>query len=200
MSSQSFGDPSGPTSEGEPGVAGGVDVSTQPAMTSRPTTVEDCALMATEVLTTVEQQSLPAAVVQGLETADQQRAATEEVVSALPFEAKEGLAAAVVQSLETADQQRAAAEGVVSALPTEQKQQVYDSLESTLGTPDRRTRRHLWYIVVGSMVGAIFIFGVMAFVLIYQGKAAEAPLALATTALGGVVGLVATSPGSGRSD
>jgi len=36
----------------------------------------------------------------------------------------------------------------------------------------------------------------MAFVLIYQKKAAEAPLALATTALGGIVGLVATSPGS----
>jgi hypothetical protein len=50
------------------------------------------------------------------------------------------------------------------------------------------------------MTAAIFVFGSMAFVLIYQGKAAEAPLALATTALGGVVGLVATSPGSGRSD
>jgi hypothetical protein len=44
------------------------------------------------------------------------------------------------------------------------------------------------------------VFGAMAFLLIYQRKPAEAPLALATTALGGVVGLVATSPGSGRSD
>jgi hypothetical protein len=57
----------------------------------------------------------------------------------------------------------------------------------------------LWYIVVGVMALAVFIFGSMAFVLLYQGKAAEAPLALATTALGGVVGLIATSPGSRRS-
>jgi hypothetical protein len=38
-------------------------------------------------------------------------------------------------------------------------------------------------------------FGTMAFALIYQ-KPAEAPRALAATALGGVVGLVATSPES----
>jgi len=36
----------------------------------------------------------------------------------------------------------------------------------------------------------------MAFVLVYQKKAAEALLALATGALGAIVGLVATSPGS----
>jgi uncharacterized membrane protein YbhN (UPF0104 family) len=69
-----------------------------------------------------------------------------------------------------------------------------------LGRPDQRTRQILWYIVAWTMAAAIFVFGAMAFVLIYQKKAAEAPLALATTALGGVVGLVATSPGSGRSD
>jgi hypothetical protein len=67
--------------------------------------------------------------------------------------------------------------------------------EGVLGVPDRRTQQILWYIVVWTMVAAIFVFGTMAFVLIYQKKAAEAPLALATTALGGVVGLIATSPG-----
>ena len=87
--------------------------------------------------------------------------------------------------------------GVIAALPTEQRQQL---AESVLGSPDQRTRQVLWYIVIWTMAAAIFVFGAMAFVLIYQRKPAEAPLALATTALGGVVGLVATSPGSGRSD
>ena len=102
-----------------------------------------------------------------------------------------------MQSLDTPEQKRAAAEGVVGALSTDQRQQLAESL---LGRPDRKTRQNLWYIVIWTMAAAIFVFGSMAFVLIYQKKAAEAPLALATTALGGVVGLVATSPGSGRSD
>jgi hypothetical protein len=109
------------------------------------------------------------------------------------------LAAAVVQSLDTPEQQKAA-EGVVGALPNEAKQDLQDLAESLLGRPDGKTQQNLWCIVVWTMAAAIFVFGSMAFVLIYQKKAAEAPLALATTALGGVVGLVATSPGSGRSD
>jgi len=51
-------------------------------------------------------------------------------------------------------------------------------------------------MVVGTMALAVFFFGTMAFVLMYQKKGAEAPLALATTALGAIIGLVATSPGS----
>ena len=106
---------------------------------------------------------------------------------------QQDLAAAVVRGLDTPEQQKTAAEGVVGALPVEQREQL---AESVLGRPDRRTRQNLWYIVIWTLTAAIFVFGSMAFVLIYQKKAAEAPLALATTALGGVVGLVATSPGS----
>jgi hypothetical protein len=123
--------------------------------------------------------------------------AAEQAVGTLTPAEQQDLAAAVVQTLDTPEQQRAAAEGVVAALPTEQRQQL---AESVLGSPDQRTRQVLWYIVIWTMAAAIFVFGAMAFVLIYQRKPAEAPLALATTALGGVVGLVATSPGSGRSD
>jgi hypothetical protein len=142
-------------------------------------------------------QGLAATVVQSMDTPEQQRAAAEGVVRALPDAAMQGLAATVVQSIDAPEQQRAAAEGVVRALPNEQREQLADSV---LGRPDRVTRQHLWYIVVWTMAAAIFIFGTMAFVLMYQKKAAEAPLALATTALGGVVGLVATSPGSRRED
>jgi hypothetical protein len=152
---------------------------------------------AVDTLTSAEQRELGAAMVHGLDTPEQQKAAAEGVVGALPNEAKQDLAATVVQSLDTPEQKRAAAEGAVGALSTEQRQ---DLAESLLGRPDRKTRQNLWYIVVWTMAAAIFVFGSMAFVLIYQKKAAEAPLALATTALGGVVGLVATSPGSGRSD
>ena len=160
-------------------------------------TTQGAAERAMNALTPVEQQDLAAAVVKTLDTPEQQQAAAEGVVGALPNEAKQDLAATVVQSLDTPEQKRAAAEGVVGALSTDQRQQLAESL---LGRPDRKTRQNLWYIVIWTMAAAIFVFGSMAFVLIYQKKAAEAPLALATTALGGVVGLVATSPGSGRSD
>jgi hypothetical protein len=149
-----------------------------------------------QTMTPETKQHLAAAVVGSLETPEQQRAAAESVVEAMPNETKQDLAAAVVRSLETPEQQRAAAEGVVGTLPSTQQQQL---AEGVLGRPDARTRAKLWYIVVWTMAAAIFVFGTMAFVLIYQKKAAEAPLALATTALGGIVGLVATSPGGGRS-
>jgi hypothetical protein len=140
-------------------------------------------------------QGLAASVVQGLDTPGQQKAAAG-IIGAMSSEAKQGLAASVVQGLDTPEQQKAAAEGVMSAVPMKQRQQVAQSL---LGSPDKKTRQVLWYMVVSTLVVAIFVFGTMAFVLIYQKKPAEAPLALATTALGGVVGLIATSPGSGGS-
>jgi hypothetical protein len=136
------------------------------------------------------------AAVQQLDTVAEQRAAAEGVVQAIPSEAKQNLAATVVQGLDTPQQQQAAAERVVQALPTEQREQLTDNL---LGAPDRKTRQRLWYLIIGALTAAIFVFGMMAFILIYQQKAAEAPLALATTALGGIVGLIATSPGSQRS-
>jgi hypothetical protein len=135
-------------------------------------------------------QDLAASVVQGLDP-DQQQAAAEGVVGALPGEAKQDLVASVVQGLEP-DQQQAAAQKVLSALPTAQAEQV---AQSVIGTPDKRTQQVLWYLVVSTLTAAVFVFGTMAFVLVYQSKVADAPLALATTALGGIVGLVATSPG-----
>jgi hypothetical protein len=166
------------------------------ASVERPSAAQQAAELAVDTLTAAEQQALPAAVVQTLDSPDHQKAAAEAVVGALPTETRQDLATTVLQNLDTPQQQRAAAEAVMGALPTEQREQI---AEGVLGRPDRSTRRNLWYIVIWTMAAAIFVFGSMAFVLIYQGKAAEAPLALATTALGGVVGLVATSPGSGRS-
>jgi hypothetical protein len=136
-------------------------------------------------------QGLAATVVQGLPAA-QQQAAAQGLMDALPDEAKQGLAATVVQGLPAA-QQQAAAQGVLDALPNDQRTQL---AETVLGSPDKNTRKVLWYVVVSTLAAAVFVFGSMAFVLVYQKKAAEAPLALATTALGGIVGLVATSPGS----
>ena len=136
-------------------------------------------------------QGLAATVVQALPAA-QQQAAAQGLIGALPDEAKQGLAATVVQGL-APEQQQAAARGVLDALPSDQRTQL---AETVLGSPDKRTREILWYMVVSTLAASVFVFGSMAFVLVYQKKAAEAPLALATTALGGIVGLVATSPGS----
>jgi hypothetical protein len=165
---------------------------------ARSSAAQTAAELAVDRLSPAQQQTMAATVVQNLDTPEQQKAAAEGVVGAMPAEAKQDLAATVVQSLDTPEQQRAAAEGVVATLPSEQRQQLAEGVLG-LGTPDQKTQQNLWYIVVLTMAAAIFVFGSMAFVLIYQKKAAEAPLALATTALGGTVGLIATSPGSRRS-
>jgi hypothetical protein len=128
-----------------------------------------------------------AASVQGMNP-DDQKAAVKGIFDVLT---DDNLASSVAQGLNTPERQR----NVVSAMPDDQRQQ----LASTLGIPDKRTRQILWYVVVGTLALAVFLFGILAFVLILNGKSAEAPLALATTALGGVVGLVATSPGSSPS-
>lgn len=140
-------------------------------------------------------QQVVANVVQSLDTADQKQAAAEAVLGTLPGEVKQAMAATMVKGLDTSEQKQAAAEAVLGTLPDDVKQQV---AATVLGSPDQRTRQILWYMVVATLTAAVFVFGTMAFVLVYQKKAAEAPLALATAALGGIVGLVATSPG-GRS-
>lgn len=158
-----------------------------------PTTAQGTADLAARTLTATENQALAATVVRGLESPEQQKAAAEDVVGALPDAAKQDLAGTVVRSMDSPEQQKAAAASALGALEPTLQQQV---VANVLGPPDERTRQLLWYVVVGTMAIAVFFFGTMAFVLMYQKKAAEAPLALATTALGAIVGLVATSPGS----
>jgi len=136
---------------------------------------------------------LLATVVQAL-PAEQQQAAAAAAAAAVPNEATPGLVATVVQALPT-EQKREAAQAAMSTLSHDQRGELAASI---LGEPDPRTQQRLWYMVVGTMGLSIFVFGFMAFLLISWKKAGDAPLALATTALGGVVGLVASGPGRGR--
>jgi hypothetical protein len=138
-------------------------------------------------------RDMAATVVQGLDTPEQKQAAARAVLGALPSETRGDMAATVVQGLDTPAQKQAAAQAVLGTLPDDVQQQV---AETVLGSPDQKTRQILWYLVVSTLTLAVFAFGSMTFVLVYQGKAAEATLALATAALGGIIGLVATSPGS----
>ncbi|MER6085679.1 hypothetical protein [Streptomyces sp. NPDC001833] len=119
------------------------------------------------------------------------------MAQALSDEDKPDLATALMQGITDPEQQQAVVERVARTLQPKQQQRLAESL---LGRPAKKTRQNLWYIVVATMAAAVFVFGVLAFVLIYQKKPAEAPLALATTALGGVVGLAATGPGSSPSN
>ncbi|MGH3548597.1 MAG: hypothetical protein ACRDQU_10915 [Pseudonocardiaceae bacterium] len=48
--------------------------------------------------------------------------------------------------------------------------------------------------MIGTMGAAIFVFGILTFVLVLKGQSADGVIALATTALGGVVGLISPSP------
>ncbi|MER5449920.1 hypothetical protein ABT065_30505 [Streptomyces sp. NPDC002764] len=139
---------------------------------------------------------LAAALVQGMSTREQQQAVFGSVLDALPDEGKQDLATVLINGMNTDEQKRAAAGRAVDALKPDQRQEL---ARSVLGQPNAKTAQTLWYIVVSTLAAAVFVFGVLAFVLIYQKKPAEAPLALATTALGGVVGLVATSPGGNGS-
>jgi hypothetical protein len=94
------------------------------------------------------------------------------------------------------DQQKQVAAAAIGGLSQADQEDVAATI---LGTPDRKTQQRLWYIVIGTMGGAIFVFGILTFLLVLMGKSAEGVLALGTTALGGVVGLVSTSPVSNRS-
>ncbi|WP_320777730.1 hypothetical protein [Streptomyces sp. CRN 30] len=141
--------------------------------------------------------SLTAALMRDIATPEEQRAAAMGMVRSMPDDAGPDVAEALVQGISAPDQRRAVAERVVGTLHPKQQQRL---AESVLGRPDKATRQTLWFIVVWTMTVAVFVFGALAFVLIYRGRPAEAPLALATTALGGVVGLVATSPGSRSSE
>ena len=167
----------------------------QAGMVMAPTTAQATADLAAQTLPADEHEALAAMVVRSLDTPERQKAAAERVIGALPPAAMQDLPGTVVRSLDTPEQQNAAAKSALGALSTPQQAQV---AESVLGSPDTKTRQRLWYMVVGTMALAVFFFGSLAFVLIYQKKAAEAPLALATTALGALVGLVATSPGATR--
>jgi cytochrome bd-type quinol oxidase subunit 1 len=129
-----------------------------------------------------------------LDTDQQKQAAAVAAVEALPADSKQQLVTNVVQGLETA-QQKQVATAAVNALPQTDQEEVAATI---LGTPDRKTQQILWYVVVAMMGGAIFVFGILTFVLTLSGKNAEGVVALATTALGGVVGLVSTSSGGTR--
>jgi hypothetical protein len=144
-----------------------------------------------------EQPDLVASVVQGLGTDQQKQAAAGAAVDALSSDAKPDLVASVVQGLGTSQQKQAAAGAAMGALSQADMEAVAANA-GVLDLPDTKTQRNLWYMVVGTMALAIFAFGIMAFLLLSWGKGAEAPLALATTALGGIVGLIATSPGRSR--
>jgi hypothetical protein len=128
-----------------------------------------------------------------LDTTDEQKETALAALGALPKGSTPDVVAKMVGQLDTPDQQQATALAALNALSADGRKQVATTI---LGTPDRKTQRTLWYIVIGTIAAAIFVFGVLTFVLILMGKNAEAPLALATTALGGMVGLVATTPAS----
>jgi hypothetical protein len=104
-------------------------------------------------------------------------------MDSLPAPKLEEAVGAALQRLPS-PQLEAAASTAMGQLPAAAQQRVIGGLS----TPDAATNRWLWKCVVGSLVAVIIIFGVLSFVLIYQGKHAEATLALATTALGGIVG------------
>src|SRR5882757_9676368 len=79
-----------------------------------------------------------AAVVQGLDTPEQQKAAAEGVIGAMSSDAKQDLAATVVQGLDTPEQQKAAAEGVMSAMSSDAKQDLAATVVQGLDTPEQQ--------------------------------------------------------------
>ncbi len=155
----------------------------------RPDQQHQVATTTIDGLSAESKQELVGTVVQGL-SPDQQHQVATETIDGLSAESKQELVGTVVQSL-SPDQQHQVATETIGTLPRADQEDVAATI---LGVPDRRTQQRLWYIVVGTMGGAIFVFGILTFVLVLLGKSAEGVLALATTALGGVVGLVATSP------
>ncbi len=152
---------------------------------------KEAAVNLVDALAPEDKSEVVARVVGNLETADQKKDAAVAAVGALSSAATPDAVATMVGKLDSADQKRAAA-AALNMLPQDQQQQVASSI---LGTPSPKAQGALWLIVVMTISAAIFVFGVLSFVLVVSGKSAEGPLALATTSLGGIVGLVAATPG-----
>jgi hypothetical protein len=163
---------------------------TEPSPNTNPDQQQEAAVAAMSALAPESTSAAVGEVVGNLSTPGQQQQAAVAAMSALAPESTSAAVGEVVGNLSTPGQQQDAATAAVGALSPAGQQAVLTSL---LGTPDPKTQRRLWYIVVSTIAAAIFVFGVLTFVLILLGKSAEAPLALATTALGGIVGLIATS-------
>jgi hypothetical protein len=168
---------------------------TEPSPKTTTDEQQDAAAAAVGALSPDATSAVVAKVVGNLNTTDQQQDAAAAAVGALSPDATNAVVAKVVGNLTTPGQQQDAAAAALGALPRAGQEEV---LTSILGTPDPKTQRALWYIVISAIAAAIFVFGILTFVLILLGKSAEAPLALATTALGGIVGLLATTPGGRR--
>lgn len=124
----------------------------------------------------------------------EQRAAVLAAANTLPTAATPDLVRTMVGNADPATGREAVTAGLNALSPADREA----AAASVLGAPDARTQRTLWLLVVGTMAGAVFVFGALTVVLLVLGKTADAPLALATTALGGIVGLVVTSPVSVR--
>jgi hypothetical protein len=197
--------PGSQTKRASPGATGDRDIQTTDVSASA-TTPQDVANMAdkldsehrkeaavnlVDALAPEDKPEVVARVVGNLETDDQKKEAAVAAVGALSSAATPDAVATMVGKLDSADQKRAAA-AALNTLPQDQQQQVASSI---LGTPSPKVQAALWLIVIITISAVIFVFGVLSFVLVVSGKGAEGPLALATTALGGIVGLVANTPG-----
>jgi hypothetical protein len=120
------------------------------------------------------------------------KATAEKVIGSVDTKDQPDILTTAIDNLPASEQKATVKKSYLALSPQDQE----DLASTGLGSPDAKTRQKIWYVVVGTMAAALFVFGTMAFVLILRGDAAEAPLALATAALGGLVGLVATSPGA----
>lgn len=116
----------------------------------------------------------------------------EKIIGSVDTNDQPDILTTAIDNLPASQQKETVKKSYLALSPQDQE----DLASTGLGSPDAKTRQRIWYVVVGTMAGALFVFGTMAFVLILRGEPAEAPLALATAALGGLVGLVATSPGA----
>ena len=157
------------------------------------------------------QQDLATSLGQSLESAERQKAAAQDIATGLPPQAQQDLATSLGQSLESPERQKAAAQDIATGLPPQAQQDLATSfvkslappqqtevLETVFGPLDNETRKRILKVVIYTLTAVVFLFGAMTFMLLYQRKGADAPLTLATTALGAIVGLVAISPGGRR--
>lgn len=78
----------------------------------------------------------------------------------------------------------------VGNLPVGKQREVRDAASSVLPPAPAG----IWYMLLGGLLVLAAGFGFLAFELIHNGHPAEALIALATTAMGAVAGLLAPSP------
>jgi hypothetical protein len=129
---------------------------------------------------------------QGLSDDDKRRMIPKMVAEAARTDPT-GVGRDIIGEISGRAEQRAMVRGALGGMDETDRQAAMSPFALPAPT-NQASLTTLWILILMLLGLAVFTFGTMTFVLVYQKKSAEGTLALATAALGAIVGLISPSP------